>query len=243
MPSAAEAIPLQQKPKATEAPPGVAGRVDAIDNGRLYGWAFDRSQPSARMQVVVSLGAQKIAEATADKLRSDLRRNGVGDGQHAFDIPLPESVTARQRDLSIVAISPSGEERILYAPTLDEQAAEALIAAPLTRVLEKLEVLMAAQRQLQLNQRGIQRSSETSGGEVPPAQFEIIELTQTEIVSRLSELEVFLMRFDGIVAGLEGRIDMLAKRGRGEAKPLLLLLAGLIGAAVGAGASLIAFLN
>lgn len=51
------------------------------------------------------------------------------------------------------------------------------------------------------------------------------------------------MRFDGIVAGLEGRIDMLAKRGRGEAKPLLLLLAGLIGAAVGAGASLIAFLN
>ena len=37
MPSAAEAIPLQQKPKATEAPPGVAGRVDAIDNGRLYG--------------------------------------------------------------------------------------------------------------------------------------------------------------------------------------------------------------
>ncbi|WEK49210.1 MAG: hypothetical protein P0Y66_15865 [Candidatus Kaistia colombiensis] len=243
MPSAAEATSLQQKPKATEAPLGLTGRVDAIDNGRLYGWALDRSQPSARMQIVVSLGSQKIAEATADKLRSDLRRNGVGDGQHAFDIPLPESVTARQRDLSIVAISPTGEERILFAPTLDEQAAEALIAAPLTRVLEKLEVLMAAQRQLQLNQRGIQRSSEGAAGDAPPAQLEQIETTQTEIVSRLSELEVFLMRFDGIVAGLEGRIDTLAKRGRGDSRPLLLLLAGLIGTAVGAGVTLVAFLN
>ncbi|MCX5568733.1 hypothetical protein [Kaistia nematophila] len=244
MPSAAEAIPLQQKPKATEVPVGLTGRVDAIDNGRLYGWAFDRSQPSARMQIVVSLGSEKLVEATADKLRSDLRRNGVGDGQHAFDIPLPEGVINRQRDLSIVAISPTGEERVLYAPTLDEQAAEALIAAPLTRVLEKLEVLMAAQRQLQLNQRGIQRNAEGAAtGEAPPAQLEHIETTQTEIVSRLSELEVFLMRFDGIVAGLEGRIDALARRGRGEAKPLLLLLAGLIGAAVGAGVALIAFLN
>jgi len=243
MPPAAEAVAMPQKPAPTEVPLGLTGRVDAIDNGRLYGWAFDRSQPSSRMQIVVSLGSQKIVEATADKLRSDLRRNGVGDGQHAFDIPLPESVTARQRDLSIVAISPTGEERILYAPTLDEQAAEALIAAPLTRVLEKLEVLMAAQRQLQLNQRGIQRNSEGGGGEAPPAQLEQIETTQTEIVSRLSELEVFLMRFDGIVAGLEGRIDMLAKRGRGDTKPLMLLLAGLIGLALGAGITLIAFLN
>jgi len=244
MPSAAEAIPLQQKPKAADVPLGLTGRVDAIDNGRLYGWAFDRSQPSARMQIVVSLGQQKIAEATADKLRSDLRRNGVGDGQHAFDIPLPESVTSRQRDLSIVAISPTGEERILYAPTLDEQAAEALIAAPLTRVLEKLEVLMAAQRQLQLNQRGIQRNAEGAAGDAPPAQLEHIETTQTEIVSRLSELEVFLMRFDGIVAGLEGRIDTIARRRRAEAKPLLfLLLAGLIGTALGAGVTLLAFLN
>jgi len=243
MPSAAEAIPLQPKPRATEVPLGLTGRVDAIDQGRLYGWAFDRSQPNVRIQVVVSLGPQIIAEVTADKLRSDLRRNGIGDGQHAFDIALPESVTARERELSIVAKSPSGEERILYAPTLDEQAAEALIAAPLTRVLEKLEVLMAAQRQLQLNQRGIQRTSESAANDAPPSQFEHIELTQTEIVSRLSELEVFLMRFDGIVAGLEERIDALAARGRGDTKPLLLLLAGLIGTAVGAGVALIAFLN
>lgn len=245
--SAAEAIPLPQKPNAGDAPLGLTGRVDAIDNGRLYGWAFDRSHPNARMQIVVSLGNQRIAEVTADKLRSDLRRNGVGDGQHAFDIPLPESVAARHRDLSIVAVSPTGEERILYAPTLDEQAAEALIAAPLTRVLEKLEILMAAQRQLQLNQRGVQRSAEgeagSSGGEAPPAQIEQIELTQTEIVSRLSELEVFLMRFDGIVAGLEGRIDLLSKRGRGELKPLMLVMATLIGIVVGAGATLGAFLN
>ncbi|MCX5577478.1 hypothetical protein [Kaistia terrae] len=245
MPPVAEAVSLQQPPKPTEVPLGLTGRVDAIDNGRLYGWAFDRSQPSSRMQIIVSLGSQRVAEATADKLRSDLRRNGVGDGQHAFDIPLPESVTARQRDLSIVAVSPTGEERILYAPTLDEQAAEALIAAPLTRVLEKLEVLMAAQRQLQLNQRGLQRAGEASatGVDAPPAQLDQIEVTQTEIVSRLSELEVFLMRFDGIVAGLEGRIDTLSKRGRGDMKPLLIVMAGLTGAVIGAGVTLISFLT
>ncbi|BCP53279.1 membrane protein [Kaistia sp. 32K] len=246
--STAEAIPLHPKDDTQAAPLGVTGRVDAIDNGRLYGWAFDRSHPNARMQIIVSLGSQKIAEVTADKLRSDLRRNGVGDGQHAFDIPLPEAVTARQRDLSIVAVSPTGEERILYAPTLDEQAAEALIAAPLTRVLEKLEILMAAQRQLQLNQRGVQRAATEGEGaargtEVPPAQLEHIETTQGEIVNRLSELEIFLMRFDGIVAGLEKRIDALSKRGRGELKPLMLVMTTLIGIVVGAGVTLAAFLK
>lgn len=245
MSPAAEAIPFQQKPKAAS-PEGLAGRVDAIDGGRLYGWAFDRSQPEARIGITVSLGTTLLVEVKADKLRSDLRRNGVGDGQHAFDIPLPEEALARQRELSIVAISPTGEERVLYAPTLDEQAAEALIAAPLTRVLDKLELLMAAQRQLQLNQRGLQRQAtdpEAGGAEASPAHIGQIEMTQVEIVSRLSELEVFLMRFDGIIAGLESRIDALTRRGHGEMKPMFLVLATLVGVIAGAGVALAAFLK
>ncbi len=55
-------------------------------------------------------------------------------------------------------------------PKPDEQAAEALIAAPMTRILDKLDMLMAAQRQLQVNQRSLQRVAPTldaSGNAAP----------------------------------------------------------------------------
>jgi hypothetical protein len=216
----------------------VKGRVDAIDQGRLFGWAFDPVAPDKRLTIRVLLDDKVVAEAAADRNRPDLRRNGIGDGAHAFEITLPDPATGRADELVVVAIDGAGSEQTLRVPRPDEQAAEALIAAPLTRVLDKLDVLMAAQRQLQVTQRALQRSQQINDtGEAETV--ELIDISsavgslRSEIDQRLTELDVHLMRLDGVVAGLERGMSDLRKRSNGEVKPLLLLLFVLVGFAAG----------
>ena len=222
------------------------GRVDAIDMGRIFGWAFDPMAPDQRLTIRVLLDAKVIAEAVADRNRPDLRRNGIGDGKHAFEIALPEPVQSRASDLDVVARKGSGSEQALRVPQPDEQAAEALIAAPLTKVLDKLDVLMAAQRQLQVSQRSVQRTSQIDADK---SETETIGLTnisdavdslRVDISQRLNDLDVHLMRLDGVVAGMEKSLNSLQKRANGELKPLLLLLFVLVGFTAGAGLALIA---
>lgn len=222
------------------------GRVDAIDMGRIFGWAFDPMAPDQRLTIRVLLDAKVIAEAVADRNRPDLRRNGIGDGKHAFEIALPEPVQSRASDLVVVARNGSGSEQALRVPQPDEQAAEALIAAPLTKVLDKLDVLMAAQRQLQVSQRSVQRTSQI---DTDKSETETIGLTdisgavdslRMDISQRLNDLDVHLMRLDGVVAGMEKSLNSLQKRASGELKPLLLLLFVLVGFTAGAGLALIA---
>jgi hypothetical protein len=238
------AIPEQDnarpaKPEPVRGEP-LKGRVDAVDAGRLYGWAFDPQAPGARLIIRVLLDGKPIAEAVADKERPDLKRNGVGDGIHAFDVMLPQFASARAGELVVIAISGAGVEQALRVPKPDEQAAEALIAAPMTRILDKLDMLMAAQRQLQVSQRSLQRPAATidgTGGATPGDLGEVcgaIEGLRGDLNQRMTELDVHLMRMDGVVAGLEKRLELLHKRAGGDARPLFLLLFVLVGFAAGA---------
>ncbi|MBA8881942.1 hypothetical protein [Phyllobacterium myrsinacearum] len=227
---------VQPEPTKTEL---IKGRVDAVDDGRLYGWAFDPSAPDVRLIIRVMLDGKPIAEAVADKDRPDLRRNGIGDGIHAFDVMLPQFASMRAGDLVVIAISGAGVEQSLRVPKPDEQAAEALIAAPMTRILDKLDMLMAAQRQLQVNQRSLQRPSQTidGTGATPSDLGDIgnsLEGLRSDVNQRMTELDVHLMRMDGVVAGLETRMELLHKRSGGDAKPLFLLLFVMVGFAAGA---------
>ncbi|MDX0989576.1 hypothetical protein GOL27_13450 [Sinorhizobium medicae] len=214
----------------------MSGRVDAIDQGRIFGWAFDPAAPTKRLTIRVYVDGSAIAEAVADRNRPDLKRNGIGDGSHAFEIGLPEAAASRAADLTVTALDARGTEQKLRVPRPDEQAAEALIAAPLAKVLDKLDVLMAAQRQLQVSQRSFQRTQNDEGGEggtLRPG-------AAAEIGQRLNDLDVHLMRLDGVVAAMEKNLGALQKRSNGELKPLLLLLFVLAGFAAGAALSLFA---
>lgn len=217
------------------------GRVDAIDMGRIFGWAFDPVSPDQRLTIRVLLDGKVIAETVADRNRPDLRRNGIGDGNHAFEIALPDPVQSRTNDLVVVARNGSGSEQPLRVPQPDEQAAEALIAAPLAKVLDKLDLLMASQRQLQVSQRALQRAPDVDQTETGLTDVRnAVESLWVNIGQRLNDLDVHLMRLDGVVAGLEKNLSVLQKRKNGELKPLLLLLFALVGFAAGAGLALIA---
>jgi hypothetical protein len=129
----------------------------------------------------------------------------------------------------------------LRVPQPDEQAAEALIAAPLAKVLDKLDLLMASQRQLQVSQRALQRAPDVDKTETGLTDVRnAVESLWVNIGQRLNDLDVHLMRLDGVVAGLEKNLSALQKRKNGELKPLLLLLFALVGFAAGAGLALIA---
>jgi len=221
----------------------VNGRVDAIDQGRLFGWAYDPQAPDQRLAIRVLLDGNVIAEAIADRSRPDLKRNGIGDGSHAFEIALPEAAASRTGDLVVMALDGRGTEQKLRVPRPDEQAAEALIAAPLAKVLDKLDVLMAAQRQLQVSQRSMLRAqndeSSEAGAVGVAAIGDAVANLRTEITQRLSDLDVHLMRLDGVVAAMEKNLSALQKRSSGELKPVLLLLFVLVGFAAGALLSLL----
>ncbi len=220
------------------------GRVDAIDQGRIFGWAFDPMAPDQRLTIRVLLDGKVIAEAVADRNRPDLRRNGIGDGKHAFEIALPDPVQSRASELVVVALNGSGSEQALRVPQPDEQAAEALIAAPLAKVLDKLDVLMAAQRQLQVSQRSLQRAPEIDADKTETVGLteigSAVEGLGTDINQRLNDLDVHLMRLDGVVAGMEKSLTALQKRTNADFKPLLLLLFVLMGFVAGAGVALMA---
>lgn len=229
-------------PEQNNAKP-LKGRVDAIDQGRVFGWAFDPETPEKRLAIRVLLDGKVIAEALADRNRPDLKRNGIGDGNHAFEIALPEAANARTGDLVVMAATDKGGELPLRVPKPDEQAAEALIAAPLAKVLDKLDVLMAAQRQLQVSQRSAMRQKLDDGEESETAGLSAISddvaSLRAEITQRLTDLDVHLMRLDGVVAGMEKSLNALKQRSSGELKPALLLLFVLAGFAAGAILSLV----
>ncbi|MGF6159310.1 hypothetical protein M2267_004582 [Ensifer sp. KUDG1] len=224
-------------PEQNNAKP-LKGRVDAIDQGRVFGWAFDPETPEKRLAIRVLLDGKVIAEALADRNRPDLKRNGIGDGNHAFEIALPEMASARSGELVVLAATGKGGELPLRVPKPDEQAAEALIAAPLAKVLDKLDVLMAAQRQLQVSQRSAQRSKVDDGDEAEnpglAAISDDVANLRGEITQRLTDLDVHLMRLDGVIAGMEKSLNALKQRSNGDLKPAFLLLFVLAGFAAGA---------
>lgn len=68
---------------------GYVGFIDAIEWGRVYGWAWNPQAPERRPTVDVFHGDQRIATVAADRHRSDLAEGGIGDGRHAFVLDLP----------------------------------------------------------------------------------------------------------------------------------------------------------
>lgn len=68
------------------------GHVDAIEAGRVYGWALDPTTPSVRLSVTVFHGDEALGTVVADRFREDLRGYGDGSGRHAFVFTLPKGL-------------------------------------------------------------------------------------------------------------------------------------------------------
>lgn len=194
----------------------IEGRVDAVAAARVYGWAWDRSRPDERLSIelrVIEGGkATTLAAAPADRERADLKANGVGDGRHAFEIPVSDGTDPAA--LTIVARVPAtGEEVVLHAPTPEE------------RVLE--QAVLPRLAQLAARQQALGRALAELGERIkPPPEDPRIDGLAADLADareRIAGLEVFLLRIDGTLRDLHGGVAAL-EGGRGPG-PLALALA------------------
>jgi len=132
---------------------------------------------------------------------------------------LPEAVASVSNNLTVVAVVPStGEEIVLQSPSQDERALEAALSGPLNRVLDRLELLIEAQRRSQLMQREAAETLRNTSKQVDEivgqedgigAALELVRTNQAELAERVAGIEVFHLRFDKVLAGFDKRIEEL----------------------------------
>jgi hypothetical protein len=92
----------------------VRGFVEILRPGIISGWAFRPDRPDDHLLIEIHCKEQKIVEVVASSFRDDLRRAGIGQGDHAFVIHLPAvlSPTAFQ-SARVIAVPTDGVPVIL----------------------------------------------------------------------------------------------------------------------------------
>jgi hypothetical protein len=76
------------KPEAPK-PRVVRGWFDGVVDGEAVGWCWQPEEPSLRLEVDIIVDGERIAGGTANRLRDNLARAGIGDGRYSFRVALP----------------------------------------------------------------------------------------------------------------------------------------------------------
>ena len=217
-------------------PARLNGRVDALDGNRLHGWIWDETRPEDRLKIRLRLDGQVTLEAQADQSRVDLRRNGIGDGRHAFSMDLDDATVAASGRLTIIGVSPStGAELELRLPPQAELAAEAAIAVPLARFFDRVEALIALNRRGQLAQKEmVEKLDELSArvaDSAAPREIAATDERDERIARHLAELDVFQLRFDTTLRSFDERLVMIRKEAQRPLRQAIVILGSLSGLA------------
>jgi hypothetical protein len=94
------------------APPDhpLQGHIDAANDSWITGWVWDPQQPESRIALELVDGETRLAKVMADQYRSDLRQAGIGDGRHAFEVPLQEGLLSSGRNVLHLRCTETGAE-------------------------------------------------------------------------------------------------------------------------------------
>ncbi|MBP2299000.1 hypothetical protein [Azospirillum picis] len=200
-------------------PAAIEGHIDAVQDGRLFGWAWDRNHPGDRLTVELRLERDggpplSLTRVAADRPRPDLAGGGIGDGAHAFEaeLALPEGADP-VRVVAVVGSPSTGETTIFAQPSPEDQRLDRLLGQHLQRLSERIDALRRDQRQLAAGQQALGRltreagegvaalradagRAETAQGEHHDAVVDAVAGPLRELSERIGGLEVFLMRMD-----------------------------------------------
>ncbi|CBS89536.1 hypothetical protein [Azospirillum lipoferum] len=225
MSATAKIVELHDPAAAAEAPQGAAivGHIDALQGGRVFGWGWDGNHPGDRLEVELRLERDggppvTLARVLADRLRPDLAGGGIGDGAHAFEAELTLPEGADPSRVVAVVRSPSTGETVTFAqPNPEDQRLDRLLGPHLQRIGERIDALRRDQRQLAAAQQTIGRLLRDAGEGVTALRSDATRLeaaqaertealaaTLQELTERVGGLEVFLMRMDQTLRGLDG---------------------------------------
>jgi hypothetical protein len=76
------------KPASTQ----FEGSFDKLAVESVGGWAWDASRPTEAIKVEIYDGTTLLGTVTAQEFRQDLKSAGKGDGKHAFNYALPQTL-------------------------------------------------------------------------------------------------------------------------------------------------------
>lgn len=181
----------QAAARTVEAPaPTLAGYVDALAEGRLFGWAWMPDQPDRRLRVRIEVDGQAPLDVAADRPRPDLAANGVGDGAYAFEAMVPDGVASES--VRVVAFDPeSGASLELRRP------APALVhtsPSEADEIRDALRILWRANREAGEKLAELAAAVEASAAPIERARAEM-----GDIAARLDTLDAAIFRLDGLV--------------------------------------------
>ncbi len=219
---APDTAPLLQRPDARPAA-DLQGLVDNAAPDRLYGWAWNANGPGERLAIEARLGAATVHATTADLARPDLAKAGVGDGCHAFEIPLEADWIRRRSELSIIARAADGAEMVV--PVRIRRAAGEVSEAGMQRAIE---AVVAGQRRLHEDLRAIAARLPGAG-----ERDALATLTHSHhaLQDRLEVLTLWLTRLDERLAAMPAAPPPAPVRGAGAWTVALVAVLGALGVA------------
>jgi hypothetical protein len=106
-------------PAVSDTPPGpppgavpheIHGLADSAGADRIFGWALDSSRPGHRLRLELRLGSEVIGTGVANQLRADLQSNGIGDGQHGFEIEVTPDQLQRVQEFRLLGFAADGSK-------------------------------------------------------------------------------------------------------------------------------------
>ena len=212
----------------------ILGRIDIADERRVSGWAWDQARPEHRLEVQIWHGEELLGTTVAERERADLRRNGIGDGCHAFQFKLERAGLDLGALVAKVVCPDLAEPVPLFRPSETQTVVERTVLMPFVRLQKTLDLI--AERQLKLARacEGL-RDEQRQAPDDAQALLDQLVASQQRIEQRLQELDVFQARFDGTLRALS---EQAARGAEHPDRPLKRALAILAGATLVSGCTI-----
>lgn len=186
-----DAKDLPKEPAEADLPadaigPRIWGVVDVLRKGRVAGWAIDRSDSGASVEIDIRYEGRLVKTVKADRHRPDLVKGGVGTGSYGFaaeidppidpDFAFTVTATARTSDGEIAALKRVG--------------AAASAIEPESRVMRRLfEEVLALRQASESQQDGSPNAALNKATGRLQGMIERIELAQIRLDAATSGLE------------------------------------------------------
>lgn len=185
-------MPLKpETPPATgpDGGPRLYGVMDVLRLDRVAGWAIDRTDAAAALEIEIRREGRPVATVRADRLRKDLERGGLGTGRYGFTCNLEPplepgfeftvTAVARSADGALLELkrpgaatqSPDRERRMLERLYEEVTAIARRLAAPppAPAPQEAAETALAdAVRRIELTQLRVEAALSAVAPPAPP---------------------------------------------------------------------------
>jgi len=222
----AEAAAARNTANAVAAVSGsVIGYIDRVLERRVTGWVLDRDEPARPIEVEITLDGAPIARGCADRFRKDLAENGIGNGQHSFDIQVDHALPLDQKNrvAACAIIGKSGRRVELVNREVPRSAVSAASARPVgavpsagSAIPEGLARWLEDFRSVQVSLENALIGSVKQVREASASHLEAIDrdmkrageaverlhASQQELTRQIETLEVVQVRIDQALAGI-----------------------------------------